>query len=277
MFFNSNTHAKKTPQNRVFSVQLHCAVESIAMLGIGLACMPYIAVDTPWYLEPISASSLIFIGNYLLRLPPYDGDITECQPNLRSIRSLLYTLYDVVYRSVLIHECGHYLAAMLLYIDAKPEITINVLAGGSTSYILANGLSPLGKALGERLAETVLYASGTALELLWCQLALVAAYTLANNQPEIKSHLLLSSVFSITGHFWYALSALWNCENPGQDYCSLQQLHTIDPISAALFILGSTLALLYCLETRTQRLNQQEPVYDEENPHIPDVARINPA
>lgn len=111
---------------------------------------------------------------------------------------------------IFLHECGHALAASLLYRNANPEIRFSFFDG----YCQYNNstLSDLGKRIGSANASAVVAGAGPAIDII----ALLAITKLSRSNKTV-ARLLATKAFGLS---LYALSALWKCYS-SHDFCTV--------------------------------------------------------
>ncbi len=266
---------------------LPSAAESVAGFTYASAATPFITKNTPWYFHPFTTTSGILAINFLLRTSKFDNKLN--QKLNRTLRSGLFGVIDAIHRGVLTHEGGHALALLCLYLDSHPQITITPPNGGLTNWGFSPGtkgtLSELGTMFGVQKTHAVISAAGAGAELLYNYGSLITAQAISDDYPEIKSHLRVSTAFSVVTAAYYALSAIWTSETATHDFCSLRDNGGIPPAAAALFLVGSVLLLqlfLSCTTAYCKKVNRenQEPnieeIRDEEDeaPHPEESTRL---
>lgn len=125
---------------------------------------------------------------------------------------ITFSLVDSDTRDLVTHEGGHALAALALYKNPRPIISLEAKqpfsVGGVTS-IYPQKLSSLGKKIGAKNASTIMGAAGAALSLVFSTVNIVIAHKLKKSHPRLSLYFLSAAITSIARHVIYALSALW--------------------------------------------------------------------
>lgn len=109
--------------------------------------------------------------------------------------------------NVLAHEAGHKAAVSLVYQNAKSKISIDSLFSASTMWTPSR-YSYFGNLLGPLNARMLIAASGALAAVAIAALGIVLALEWTGAREYVREGLFFSSIFSITGHVSYALSAL---------------------------------------------------------------------
>lgn len=111
---------------------------------------------------------------------------------------------------IFLHECGHALAASLLYRNANPEIRFSFF-NGYCRYDNSK-LSELGKHIGPANASALVAAAGPMIDMI----ALLAITKLSHSNKTV-ARLLATKAFGLS---LYALSAFWKCDS-SHDFCNV--------------------------------------------------------
>jgi|GEM_PF-2833610 len=167
----------------------------------------------------------------LLPIPPIRFD--ESPLNIGKSAGQWYAL---TMASTFLHECGHALAASLLFANANPKIQFSSTWPGAGSCTYNNGaLSHLGQKLGVKSAASAVSAAGTLVDLATILAATIhhrntrnpnGAYrplasrnSLFSIDPSTKAAILISRAVSAS---IYALSAFFAC-TPSHDFCQIRE------------------------------------------------------
>ena len=238
--------------------------------GLGLALTTYLlSPKTTLLTNPLVSTSLLLTSNFLLRLPNYESlekefeNICKTKAPLigiaRTVHSLVFALIILKTGYVLLHETGHALTALALFRHA--DITVDITPGAITSRGLtlyeANGLTPMGDLLGQHASELCFTLAGTGANLLWDFLSLTFTHLIADEFPEIKSHLRMSAMVGIISSLLYTLSPYTAPCDKFNDFCILEE-NGIPAYAAFLTILLSTLLLQCTLASVNQCTSENE-------------------
>lgn len=132
-----------------------------------------------------------------------------------------FSILDLATRDTLTHEAGHALAALALYKNPRPSITIEPFVGGVTKFFPSQ-LNELGAKLGSKASEVIVAGAGPGLSLIFSIAGLVLGHSLRKKHPEINRYLVAMAITSIANHVIYALSAFWvSAANGGHDFLRL--------------------------------------------------------
>lgn len=111
---------------------------------------------------------------------------------------------------IILHECGHALAATLLFKNAKPEIKINPF-GGSCTYN-STTLSSLGNSFGMEGSISLVASAGPITEII----SMLAITKLSNSSEQVAQWMALKAI----GLSAYAISAFWD-SSPTHDFSTI--------------------------------------------------------
>lgn len=141
-----------------------------------------------------------------------------------------------------IHEYGHYIAARLSFIDAKPEVFVNYNQG-ATSYIISNGLTRFGRFLGEQRALLFITAAGL-MTPIFCTIAEFAmAHGLYDSCPDLSEFFIDHGFSQLASAFYYGASAFFSYEGQLEnDFILLWQIGEIHPLISITLMLAVPLA-----------------------------------
>ncbi|MCE5315854.1 MAG: hypothetical protein LLG04_00645 [Parachlamydia sp.] len=147
-----------------------------------------------------------------------------------------FSILDSTTRDVVIHEAGHAAAASLLYQNAKPQITVNPLQGGMTSYWV-NGLTKTGRFFGEKGSRLIVAGAGPAAAVLADTIQIGVAHVVNKSHPTLSRYLKITAIFSLIGHTFYAFSAFTATKIVGHDFAVLWA-GGINPIVSIIAMVG---------------------------------------
>lgn len=262
------TTAPPSKAERVRRAALSSLVEAMIAIGYSSTTTAFLASNTSWIRHPFVISTFFMLINFLLRIPSSADEWTRKQ--LRVIRGAIFALMDNRTRYIVLHEGGHALTALSLfqfkldypYIEITPNY--NMSSGARTVYN-SNTLSSLAKQLGLSLSSSKLAvtAAGVGISTLWNGTSLIAAQSMSDEHPEIKSHLRMTALISIFSDLLYALSAYIKCDK-GNDFCALKE-NDISPLFIILFITTSMLALQLFLTCSTRYVCNSTNIVESEN------------
>lgn len=171
----------------------------------------------------------------------------ECFPQFASIcewgRAASFALFTGCNAQFLIHETGHFLAALFLYKNCSPSIAIMPFSGGVTFRRKAP-LSLLGKKLGPAAVGILWTASGPVCALLVSAALLAASQAIKEQYPQLSKYLLCWSAIDFLNHARYAFSALKaDPTNHIHDFARLASMG-LHPIAAAVAILAIPMIIM---------------------------------
>jgi hypothetical protein len=142
---------------------------------------------------------------------------------------IIYTNIDMCTRSLMTHEAGHAIAALALYKNSNPVISIYPAHAWSPFWSFTgdttwknNQLSSLGELIGRKASNLVCVAAGSGLAVISSIFGLAIAKKYEDSNPELSSYFLASSISTIAQHVIYALSAFWESSaNKFHDFLQL--------------------------------------------------------
>lgn len=149
-----------------------------------------------------------------------------------------FALIDYQARGIVTHEAGHTLAALALYRNPRPTLTVTPYQGGLTSYFPQH-LSTLGQKVGEKAANLIVTGAGAGISLIFSTIALAFSRKYRESHPEASRYLLATAITNIAAHIFYALSAFWTSKKDlAHDFISLWAggIHPIVSIIAMVAI-----------------------------------------
>ena len=208
----------------------------------------FLAPNTSWLLNPFALSSLLFTGNFLLRiLPERELSIHFISRNLfttsptQHFRNLLFTVIDNFNRAVLWHEAGHALANIMVCQNANPHIVITLGSSNQSGYTVIDDCkvpSALGAALGYSNRRIVIDAAGALATTAWSGASLLLAQVIPNHYSEIKNCLRYIALLNILVDLGYVLSPyFYGCDDNYGDFCHIQK-RGMPPVVIAVFMLA---------------------------------------
>lgn len=145
--------------------------------------------------------------------------------------------------NVLVHEAGHAAAITLICKNAKPQITVDGLFAGATSWI--NGkYTRLGKLLGPLNSQMLIAAAGPLAAVIFATIGIILALRLGLD-TYLGKCALFSSIFSIAHHVDYALSTfVADPTNLGHDFLMLWYCGIHPAVSVVCLIAIPTITVL---------------------------------
>lgn len=154
---------------------------------------------------------------------------------------------------LLLHETGHFLAALLLYKNSRPCIQIIPFVGGITIRHKVP-LSLFGRKIGTAATGILWAASGSACTLLISAGLLTAAIAIRDKYPQLSKYLTCWGALDFLNHTRYAFSALRaDPTNRLHDYVQLSNLG-LHPAVAAVAILAIPIVIVVGMHWKeTQR------------------------
>ncbi len=154
-------------------------------------------------------------------------------------------LYEIT-ANTLVHEGGHYAAAISTFANSHPEIVIDGLTGGKTFLNLGRAFTSFGKFLGPANSMILIWAGGALAAMVLATIAIITGLKLREKHPEISKYMLVAGAFSVVQHVVVALSALTS--NPlggaGNDFLFLWGYGIHPLISVICLIAIPTIALI---------------------------------
>lgn len=156
---------------------------------------------------------------------------------LNLITSYDFSILHTLTSNVLIHEAGHAVAALAVYQNPDPKISVFPFTGGETSYQYSP-LSSLGKYLGISTSKALVSAAGTGFGVILGAALIGISHSLKKEHPRLSLYLLCSGIMSVAQHVLYALSALWEASPiAGHDFVSLWK-YGIHPLISVICIIA---------------------------------------
>lgn len=156
--------------------------------------------------------------------------------------------------NVAIHEAGHAAAAMAFFKDAKPEIKIFPFRGGQTSYTISNGMTKLGKLLGERGAILFGAAAGMMASTIFAMIEFGAAFGLKEKYPRISEFMNIHAVCQLLNEVVYGATAfLASRFDFSHDFVYLWRaggIHPLIPIALIIALPLLELWIFHMIEAR---------------------------
>lgn len=151
--------------------------------------------------------------------------------------SLTFTLLDLRTRWILVHEGGHFLAAHLVYQNARPSIEIFPLKSEGATKHFPGALSKIGNIFGKTNSDLFVTIGGPLAGSLLALTDLGIAHYVKDSHRELRSYLITTAIANVAGHAIYAISALW-MNKPGHDFVKIWKVGGIHPITATVAIIA---------------------------------------
>jgi hypothetical protein len=178
--------------------------------------------------------AVIMRSPQFLNLPkPIQDRYSEALPY---INPYFFCLFDLMTRSTLVHEAGHFLAGHILVQNPNSSIEIFPLKGGVT-WITKGRATNCGAFLGKTNSDLLLSAAGPFAGTLLALLDLGIAHKIKDTNQDLRKTLIMSAIFNVTNHALYAISALWE-NTPGHDFKKLWKVGNIHPITSVICIIA---------------------------------------
>ena len=238
--------------NRIQQIAVPCLVELGVSLAIGLVTLSF---TTTVYAAPMvfGAIALQTIANAALRYCRASfaiaGKDTWGDFICNYLCMMNFGYLTAVHLQTCLHECGHALAAQLLFQNARPQITVQPFAGGSTSFSTRN-LTSWGQKIGKTGALCFATAMGPGTALAVSAAVVMTGYVAKSKFPELGQYLVGVGRGDFWGGAWYAFSALDPEVNThAHDFHYLSD-HGIPPLVAAIGILAIPLVLAWAFRER---------------------------
>lgn len=206
--------------------------------------------DMLWIYHPAVCSAIYVVANFANRLIDNKFFQTNTkvlddviQYALKNTRSATFALMTSTTVADLVHESGHAFADMVLYRDSHPQVVLKSGFFTRAAYTTfdSNQLSDIGHKLGQKNSEAIVYAAGTAVNILFYSLVSVFAHALPERFNEAKYSLQMAALYDVIVHFSYAISAYF-VDDKTNDFIELDK-RGVPPAAAAAVIAGYYLLL----------------------------------
>lgn len=155
------------------------------------------------------------------------------------IRPFPFAILNDVFHGTLVHECGHAIAASILFENSNSKIEIYPFQGGLHSF-KARYLSPWGEMFGRQRSLTIVTAAGPIFAIFEATFFVAASHLVKDSHPQLRVYLLQMSFQRICKHVAYALSALMReaRKSKNHDFYQLWQRAGIHPLAAATMMIA---------------------------------------
>jgi len=141
--------------------------------------------------------------------------------------------------TIVIHECGHFLAARLLLRNSLAGLTIIPFLGGETTYTISYGLTKIGQFVGLDRALLIIAAGGIATSTSIALLEIGFAHRFSAKYPCISELLSLHAISQLTFEILYGMKTLIEQKpNLTNDFIKLWYVGGIHPIIPTAFMTG---------------------------------------
>lgn len=211
---------------------LFAATPQVAVSLIVLA-VAILAINTFARMAAIFFEWNLFARDKFERKNRY-SDITE---TCRMIPPFLHALLYGTTGNIVIHEAGHFAAISLIHTHARPQISVDGLFMGSTTW-LSGEYTAFGKFLGPLNSRLVIAAAGPLIAICFATIGIIIALQIGKTYPDLSKNIFFSSNFSIVNHIFYAFSALSaNPKDLAHDFVLLWSCG-IHPLAAAVSLIA---------------------------------------
>lgn len=230
----------------------------------GVACLfaatPQVAVSLVVFTVAILAintfariAALFLEGNSFMRSKiERDDGLSPIAKTFSTIPPFTHALLYGTTGNILVHEWGHYAAVSLIHSNAQPQVAIDSLFAGSTSWLISKYTS-FGKLLGPLNSRLIIAAAGPLLAVCFATIGIIVALQLGEKYPDLSKCIFFSSNFSIVNHISYALSAFGaDPKDLAHDFVMLWRCG-IHPLASAVSLIAiPTIAILVYLYNKNQ-------------------------
>lgn len=221
---------------RVRDVALACIKKVGIALAVNVAVIAFVAQPafSVWvFTAGLGAVLVDALVNFIaLRVLFSDQEVRlrrmEQLANLSHINNL-----SLMGPGILIHELGHYLAALACYRNAQPSIHIQCMRRGHTDIQMRSGLSRFGAMMGARTSLLLVMGAGFIMSTTWALIEFAVAYFTQESNPTLSEFLRCQGTCQLLNELSFGLVTLLG--NPmalGNDYVTLQMLGGIHPLTA---------------------------------------------
>lgn len=140
--------------------------------------------------------------------------------------------------SILIHECGHALAAVTCFVKASPKMVIK-WASGLTEYSISNGLTKFGSFLGEEMARVFVTAAGLVFPAVFALVEFSLAFGLNEKHPWLSDLLNYHGLSQLLNLGLYGISALASSKMAlAHDFIYMWTFAEIHPLILTAILVG---------------------------------------
>lgn len=231
-FFDDKAHVlldvfKRTVFDATLIVGLTCITATFTATSVGVNVLIVYAAST------IAINLLCRLGNAYWKTQNEQNDPSF----LSKFPALNSSLFFQATGGVLVHECGHALAANLLLKNGLIKIVWTSLFSGAT-YFSAQALSRMGSIIGLNASIFCIVLAGPLAGVVTGASAMAVGLGLRKSHPELSSYFKMIGIAAIVHHALYALSALsqpMDCLS--HDFVMLWHFG-IHPIAAAVAIIA---------------------------------------
>lgn len=223
-----------------------CLIAAKAFLNISIALSINFAVMS-FVATPLSVTFMtgLIISTTIIAIIHSSYEICKGQKthktsyvNTISQASMINTL-GLAGPNIAIHEGGHAFLASAMFKNAKPEISIFPFNGGSTSYIISNGLTKIGNFFGKYQALIVITAAGMMASTLFAMFEFAIANKLKESYPLISEFLTIHGIIQIFNEIIYALTAFVASKaDLAHDFVCLWEMGGIHPLIPITFMIA---------------------------------------
>lgn len=200
--------------------------------------------STAWLKTPFSPAIVTIVLGALFRAFNFDSNFMRFMLS-RTPRCAMTLIAGYTTRYVLFHEGGHALSALALFINSRPEISIEPgylgAITGSTKYYTTE-LTDLGQKIGFDASKSIIRAAGMGTNMLEAVLFLILSGCIPDQWLETKDFLRVNAYMNIFGTMTYFLTSYFSTCEAENDACSLNQ-DGFPPYAGLLLVLLSTALL----------------------------------
>src|SRR3989344_6125086 len=228
----------------VQKIALPILKEATVSLAIGAVCGLFVATPigltllfggiAVQLLVNTAMRSCIAYHEHRLQMDPHN----KVPASIRWFASEVFAFGSAIHANTLIHEFGHYGAALATLKNPSLSLELFPFKGGATR-IQASALSKFGERLGEQNVHPFISGAGPALSCCVSGILMGVGLGIQRKHPETARMLIVSSLINFIVHAVYAFSAFFT--NPtyfAHDFVALWAMAGLHPLVATIAILA---------------------------------------
>jgi hypothetical protein len=268
---NKTINPEKGILAKIWSVAGKAFLEISIVLAINCAVITFIAIPMT---IPILTSALISgivtcavktaLELYLQRKDK-EQRIKESVDNVQHLaRISLIDTIGLAGPNIAIHEVGHAAAVLTCFRNPQPEIHILPFKGGMTGYTISNGLTRLGKFLGNHHSLMFVAAGGMLASTIFALFEFAIADKIKDIYPMISQFMNYHAILQLFGEVLYGITAFVASKTDlSHDFVHLWMtggIHPLIPIALIIALPLAEIALMKCLAWRKKAESIQNAV-----------------
>lgn len=221
---------------------------SLALLGLSVILLPLFNAAVRGYEALLDYDLFLMEGHNSEDIQIIRQATLDMIKYTQILCPTMFAAFDNSTRDLVTHECGHALAALALYQNPQPRITLEPFSGGggNTNFYI-DKLTKWGEMLGAQNARLVVSAAGPAFSIFSAAINVGLSHRYRKTRPELSRYLLVMAITSVASHVIYALSALISA-NSSNDFVRLW-IGGVHPVVAAITMIAIPILVKVALLT----------------------------